>query len=1206
MKLGRFFRHVVFWTVPIIATVLLIITGFLYWLVATPAGTRWLMTTAALQFEGQAQGVQGTVWDGLELDHLHLKLPDQLTLELQGAALKVDWPRLWQQRELRLERVAAEKVAVWMDAEPKPAEPSTEPFTMPELPIHVRLDELYVGSVFFSQRGQLLPVDLSQLQLRAQAALTSQAVQLQLHQARINYEDIHLDLAAQADLAPIAAPWHSQLQLQASAHSEQGQSQICLQQYLPAHWVQPQIQPDLSGSDPASAEPDEHPDAQKTKTERQCEVALTAWWEGSLEQGKLHIQGSGQGLSLEASSELQLDQPIPLRDTHIDLRLPDESGVQAQLNWHRSAEQPDLDQLAGSIQVTRFDVGAWIPNVDLPSLVSFESSYAVQLSAGSTQLDSAKIALQLGEDSTWNKQTLAGRIVADLKRLDVPSLPELWQAYYLESSDIDLTIGQNSAQMKGAFGLTESALTVALAAPQLQQLWPTLTDIGATELEAELKGTLHEHQLTLTAQHDLGGGDEGKLGNGPVNATLGVKGVWDMNPETPNWQGSLQPLRVDHAGLAVLTDDTVRIAVQLPAPQQAWSVELGAFELQARLDNQALVQLQNQRTYVDAQGLQTKGQTTALTISEQRVKSVMDLLNLEQNESLHGGVVDTRASAATKVEDLQLQLEWDVALTEALSGRVRLQRVAGDVVVPTDPPFPLGLTQAEAILTFTPQGGAGRSVVQADVDLKTRSRGHISATGSTPIYYTADQGLHVRDADAKELHLTAQMDDLAWTSLFLKDQLELGGSLDARLHLESTPNGSFTSSGEMRGRNLKVVRLDDGIRLLDGSLEASLNNNRFQIDSLYFPAVLRVEPKEWRTATWVSENPDAQGGGLTITGYWELEQNLGDFDVNLYRYPILQRADRYAMVTGDIHLKAALPHIALSGKITADAGWFNLDMLGGIPTVDSDVVVVRSTDPVRQPSPEDTAPLDMTMNLEVDLGPRFYLTGYGVNSGLVGSLQIQMLNDQLTALGALNTRGGAIEIYGQRLQLRRGRVTFQGDISNPILDIQAFRTGLSVEAGVKVGGTARRPKIDLISVPEVSEIEKLSWLLFGHGPDEGGDIALLLSVGTSLLGGGEPFYRKFGIDELTMRSGELSGAGSILPANSVASSPESGVSEVEQRFIEASKILSNGIRLSIRQALSDTGTVGRTSYQLSRRLTAELSLGTVSGLALVYRWFSRD
>lgn len=1202
MKLGRIFRQVMFWTVPIVATILVIVTGFVYWLVATPTGTRWLIHTAASQFDGETQGVRGSLWHGFELEHIHLKLPNQLTVELDSAAVKVDWPRVWHHRELRIEHLTAEKVAVWMDGVPVDEPPSTEPFTMPDLPVTVRLDELYVGSVFFSQHGEVLPVDLSQLQLRASANLTQEKAHIELHQAHAGYEDMQLDLHGQAELAPVAAPWHSQAQLQATVHSDQASSQICVNQYLPAHW-QTTAKPTTAQKSADSTVPE----ANSTSVPADCRVEVSAQWNGSLEQGQLSLQGAGQGLHLQAQSDLELDHAFPLRDTFIDLVLPDESGVQARLDWSHSAEQPNTEHVKGTIHVNRFDVGAWIPNQGLPAVLSFDSSYDVVLSQGGKQLDAAKINLTIKPGSRWNNEDVAGHVIADVGRLELENQPVLWQAYYVENSDIDLKLGANSVLLKGAFGLKEHALKVNVDLPDMAQIWPDLKTIGPTKLDAELKGTLHEHALEAKLLHVLEGekAKEGELGVGPVEAALALTGIWDMNTQTPSWRGQIQPLKLDHAGLHVQVADRIPINVQLPAAEQQLNVEVGAFTLRSEIDNYALLQLQHQKTQWSPAGFQTQGRAPDVILSEERVQRVMKLLNLEEPESAHGGVIDKRKQKVAKGQDLHLQLDWNVGLKEALQGRIQLKRLAGDILVPADPPFLLGLTKTEALITLTPQGGAGRSVIQAELDVQTQDKGYIKATGNTPIYYTAAQGIHVRDADRKELVLNAHMDDLAWTSLFLQDKLVLGGALDANLRIQSTPNGSFTSSGTMQGKNLKVVRLDDGVRLLDGTLKASLNNNRFELERLYFPAVLRVEPKEWRTATWIKENPDAKGGGVTVSGYWELDQNRGDFDVKLYRYPILQRADRYAMVTGDIHLNAALPHITLSGKITADAGWFNLDMLGGIPTVDSDVIVVRSTDPVKEED-ENSAPLDMTMNLEVDLGPRFYLTGYGVNSGLVGSMQIQMLNDQLTALGALNTRGGAIEVYGQRLQLRRGTVTFQGDIANPILDIQALRTGLSVQAGVKVGGTARRPKIDLISVPDVSELEKLSWLLFGHGPDDGGDIALLFSVGTSFLGGGEPFYRRFGIDELSMRSGELGGAGSILPATSVASSPENEISAVERRFIEASKTLSNGVKLSVRQALADTGTVGRVSYRLSRRLTAEVSVGTISGLALVYRWFSRD
>ena len=141
---------------------------------------------------------------------------------------------------------------------------------------------------------------------------------------------------------------------------------------------------------------------------------------------------------------------------------------------------------------------------------------------------------------------------------------------------------------------------------------------------------------------------------------------------------------------------------------------------------------------------------------------------------------------------------------------------------------------------------------------------------------------------------------------------------------------------------------------------------------------------------------------------------------------------------------------------------------------------------VRRPGDSDkvNVPLEATMNLKYDMGPRFYITGMGLNAGIVGNMQILLNQGRLSGAGQLRTRGGSIEAYGQGLQLRRGTVTFQGEIDNPVLDIEALRTNQAVEAGVRVGGTAQRPRIDMVSYPEVSDVEKLSWLILGRGPDD--------------------------------------------------------------------------------------------------------------------------
>ena len=71
--------------------------------------------------------------------------------------------------------------------------------------------------------------------------------------------------------------------------------------------------------------------------------------------------------------------------------------------------------------------------------------------------------------------------------------------------------------------------------------------------------------------------------------------------------------------------------------------------------------------------------------------------------------------------------------------------------------------------------------------------------------------------------------------------------------------------------------------------------------------------------------------------------------------------------------------------------------------------------------------------------------------------------------------------FGQRLTIERGRLIFDGPIDNPALDIVALRKNLQVEAGVKVTGTARVPRVELTSEPPVPDGEKLSWLVLGQG-----------------------------------------------------------------------------------------------------------------------------
>src|SRR3546814_18563931 len=101
-------------------------------------------------------------------------------------------------------------------------------------------------------------------------------------------------------------------------------------------------------------------------------------------------------------------------------------------------------------------------------------------------------------------------------------------------------------------------------------------------------------------------------------------------------------------------------------------------------------------------------------------------------------------------------------------------------------------------------------------------------------------------------------------------------------------------------------------------------------------------PDEWRTREWVTSNPDAKDGYVEASGQWDLLQAQGAVHLKLHRFPALQRSDRYAMVSGTVDVDAQLPRISISGDLKADAGWFSLELLQGVPSLDDDVRVIRA------------------------------------------------------------------------------------------------------------------------------------------------------------------------------------------------------------------------------------------------------------------------
>nr|WP_162876345.1 translocation/assembly module TamB domain-containing protein [Achromobacter insuavis] len=1236
--------------------------SFVFWLLASQTGSRLLLTTAAQQLDGQALAVRGSVLRGLEVGRLDLNVSGT-RIGISDLRLNVNWRALGN-RLLHVRELSATNVEIGLTAgEDAPADDKPdEPFSLPALPVDIAVDRLALGEFHLLQDGQPLPVELGDLS--ATFAAGKQGAQLRIANLRVGHEIGQAQLSGQAELQGLADPWPFAARLDVTARGSGPDSPLCQADQLSGKFappVQASKAPDAAkpragaaradaakgkaaasakapatdAKTPAGTSPDAAADKAATAfvgpPAPACQVILRADAAGSLDSIQAKLDGTGAGLALDVVADLAPRTPLVLRSARADARLPDKSTLSARLDLQAVDGQPGRDRIVGTLGAQRLDLSPWLGDALPPAVVSANAQLSAEFE-NLSQLRQAAIDLRFEDGARWNKQVLAGTVKAQVDiaaPAAAPTAPppadgaaraggdaatppaaataDLLAGLRIHGLDVDLKLGPNRVRAQGEIGGADGALTLDAQAPQLDAFWPGIP--GGADLKGKLGGTVAAHKGEITAGYNPARPRPGVLGESRAQAAIAFTGGWgkgaagEADVALTGWRGTFSRLTADSAGFTVSVDRPVTLSYLPAALAPQWQWQVGQTVIGVALPGKEKLAIAHKGSRGDAKRWETAGQADNLVITAAMARQVIAAVDPEAAAKMSKGPKRVNATVAESQRRIALDASWDLKFDGRLAGRARIARRDGDLLIPGDPPVPLGVKALVLDLTATPTS-ANASRLDAKLDLATDKMGKIAGNGTAVLAVDAKGGMALDPRQPIRARLDADITDLAWVGLFVGDSMEIGGQVKANLEAQGTLNGKWSASGAIRGDKLRVVRIDDGVRLIEGKLSARLDGDKLVLDSLRFPASLRVMPAEWRTKEWITTNPEAKDGYAEAKGQWNLIDGGGSVRLTLYRFPALQRSDRYAMVSGTIDLNAAMPRIDIVGDLKADAGWFSLEILQGVPSLDDDVKVRRAGD---DPGAVST-PLQTTMNLKFDMGPRFYITGMGLDAGLLGSIQILLNDGRLTGVGALRTRGGGIEAYGQKLRLRRGTLTFQGRLDNPLLDIEALRTGEQVEAGVKVVGTAQRPRIDLVSYPDVSDVEKLSWLLLGRGPDESGsDAALLLSVGTALLGGGQPFYKQFGLDDVSVRTGNLGSSGSILPDRTVAGDVNrDSDSQLATQFLVASKTFANGITLSVEQALAGSDTVGRASYRLARGLSLDLKGGSVNGIALVYRTFFGD
>lgn len=881
----------------------------------------------------------------------------------------------------------------------------------------------------------------------------------------------------------------------------------------------------------------------------------------ALGSGRAQVSGS---LDLKGEQRLSAKGTLANLDPGLLVK-----GVQARVSGAFSADAQLLPQPRGLV---RFD---------LRDSLAFGRPLAgggvVQLDADQQLVVDVQLAVRSARFSAQGGLGSAGRRLAIA--LDVPALDELlpqvrgglkadlaltgpWRTPAVEAhaTATELRLGDHSMRQLHAVvsysGGADGRLSLhADAANHTLRDKPALSVRAAT---LSVEGQLSNHAIAL----------RGAMANAQ-DVMLDAHGGWDSRV----WRGVL---REAHAGLPL----EARLLAPSPLTVGPEGFEFGP----ARLEIVG-AQVEELAAISGGGGLRTSGKFSGLRPQALAARAT----------------TNGRAAAGTQAAPdwLTLRGEWRLQLGTQADGMLRVERSGGYLYPggPDDSPFRMSALRIEANLN------ANRLEVLASAD---GAGGSVNAQMAASVERSKEAGWRLAQTRPWQIKAKADLPQLALLnpvlSETLRGNLRFDGSLMADVAVDGTPSEP-RSRGTLNGDGLRAAWVEQGLRLEDGRLRARLEGDTVMLDELRFAGPPRVRPKEPQAAAKVNFQ---QEGSILATGRVKLPDLVGEIRVAARRLPMLQRPDRWVIASGDLKIETSMQRVQLTGDITALAGYVEA-IPAGLPSLSTDVVVSRAGSETVQSARR----LELGFDLGVHLGDSFYVRGLGVSARSEGTIRLRSAGrGAVTASGAIETKDGRYEGFGQKLEITRGRLNFQGSPENPGIDVLALRRGLPVEVGVSITRTVKDPLVRLYSDPVMGEGEIMSWLVLGHGGEQSqADNLALLQTAQGLLSRREGpgvagrIAQTLGMDDISLRSGELRSASSLLPKSGVAGElhgDDSTRPTATTQILSVSKRLSDAFTLGYEQAMSGSENVLQLSYRISQRLRLVARTGTENALDLVY------
>lgn len=1160
----------------VLAALMLAAALAVVWMLATESGTRALLSLLGRQVPVEASGVRGSLVDELQVERLQLAAGENRIL-VEGARLR--W-QPWRLRDgqLDIERMSVRTLTIFTRSgkDEAPQMPATL-----DLPFRLSLASLQVGQLKIRRDDQLLlAADDVQLSLhydgsRHQLRLRQMRVQPQGAAAISGRLSGELGIASRPPFA-LAGQWRLD-----GAHA-QGKAEGTLRldgtlAALAAHFDlrvrREALQARVEGS--ASLRPfAAQPFAGARLRANALDLAtLARGWPQTRIDAVVTMESPQRGsFTLANAMPGPLDRGrLPLADARGEftvapdaLRLPSLSVNRGEfrgdvgLRRTREGSEWQAQGRLDGLRLADWRRVAGLPDVVLRGEIDAEGAAAPR--------PRGRLAFTL-DDSRVGRWPLSGegRLRLDALAVDIDAL--------------DLRLGANRLRADGRVDMAGGSLRFSLAAPQLAQLGEGFR--GSADIDGRLSGTFAAPALSARWRADalrLPGG----VAVGKSSGTLEAGSTLDA-PLRVAAEGeriavggrTIDALRLDadgslarHALRVALESGPDRAQAQASggldklAPDARWQGTLDRLDTQGRLAvrSEQAADLSIGRRAFSLRRLQLRGELGRI---------VIDRLAREAGQLSSSGRIDALPVApllrrvrqdAVASTDLVLEGDWDLVLPAAggaspPSGGVRLRRRSGDLVLSGEQRIALGLSA----LVIEARSAGERIALTAE--LQGRQLGTIGFGGSIG----ADGSGRIAGRDAAiDGVLNLELPSIAAVAALASPNLIASGRIDGRMYVTGTV-ADPRLSGQLAGRELRLLLADSGFSLGGGKLDAALSGNAIDLRELSFTG-------------------SGGTGRVVLSGpvRFDAGHAAGTLDWRLERFLAFDRVDRQLQLSGSGQLKLSDSRLDLTGKAAVDRGFFDVGRTDA-PELSEDVVVVG------KPPPAPRA-LALGLDVRVELGDQIRLSGRGLDARIGGALQLASSpGEPLSASGEVQVTRGTYRAYGRELAIERGTLRFDGPPGNPALDIRAMRRETEVAAGVSIVGTAKAPRVSLVSEPQLPDAEKLSWLVLGQGLSgtSGAQVGVLQSAAGALLAQGAA-------------AGVQSQIASTLGVDTISVGRSQDT--LQQRIVTVGKRVSSRLFLSYQHGLQTAGSTVLLRYILSPRVTVEAETGVRSVFSLFYNF----